>query len=130
MITEWALDAYLNLKHQRVFDVKEYRTQIRPDVQLLRDGIPSPHPQFTNSKFWSPATLNKVVLAGGFKMKWHNLGPQLVQLRLPVAIESNTALLCEAYVKTNQAYEQRQLARFKAHMFLIAKGQVTYRATL
>ena len=113
-----------------MFDLKEYRTQIRPNVELLRDGIPSPHPQFSDSKFWSPATLNKVALAGGFKMKWHNLGPQLVQLRLPVAIGQNMALLCEAYVKSDPAYEQRQLARFKYHMYQIAQGHVTYRGTL
>jgi len=130
IITEWALDSYLGLKHLRVFDVQEYCTQLRPDVELLRDGIPSPHAKFQNSKFWGPATLNSVPMQGGHKMKWHNFGRQLVQLRLPVAIGNQTSFLCAAYVKTNPAFERRQLARFKTHMNLIAQGQFFYRGTL
>ena len=42
IITEWALDSYLNLKHAQVFTDHEYWNVLRPDVELLKDGIPSP----------------------------------------------------------------------------------------
>lgn len=35
IITEWALDSYLELVHRRVFDRAEYRSTIRPDVDRL-----------------------------------------------------------------------------------------------
>lgn len=132
IITEWAHDAYINLKYSQVFTDLDYRNTLRPDVVLLRDGIPSPHPKFNNPKFWGPATQQGVSLPGGYKMKWHNLGPSNVQLRLPVATTSGTraAFLCEAYVKDNPSTERRKLARFKFHMNKIALGQVTYRGTL
>jgi hypothetical protein len=132
IITEWALDAYLNLKYNHVFSDLDYRTTIRPDVVLLREGLPSPHAKFTNPKFWGPATQQGVILPGGHKMKWHNLGPSNVQLRLPVATTSGTraAFLCEAYVKDNATTERRKLARFKSHMHQIAQGRVIYRGTL
>lgn len=133
VITEWALDSYLDLKHRRVFDDADYRGTLRPDVVLLREGIPSPHPKFGNSKFWSSATLNGAALPGGYKMKWHNLGPGRVQLRLTVAsltLGNPAALLCEAYVKDSDATDRRKLARFKSHMNQIALGQVVYRGVL
>ncbi|MHB1846251.1 MAG: hypothetical protein ACYCWW_15620 [Deltaproteobacteria bacterium] len=49
VITEWALDSYLNLLHAGTFSRAEYKNVIRPDVVLLRDGIPSPHPKFQQS---------------------------------------------------------------------------------
>lgn len=55
VITEWALDSYLNLKHGNVFTTQDYRTTIRPDVELLKLGLPSPDPKFNNPKFWGPA---------------------------------------------------------------------------
>ncbi len=63
-------------------------------------------------------------------MKWHNLGPGQVQLRLPVMSHSRSAFLCEAYVKDNTATEARKLARFKTHMNLIAQGRYVYRGAL
>lgn len=36
IITEWALDSYLELVHRRVFDRAEYRSTIRPDVDRLK----------------------------------------------------------------------------------------------
>lgn len=33
VITEWALDAYLEHKHRNVFTTDEYRQTIRPDVE-------------------------------------------------------------------------------------------------
>lgn len=133
VITEWALDTYLNLKHGQVFSAVEYRAILRPDVELLRDGIPSPHPKFNNPKFWGPATQpGGVTLPGGYKMKWHNLGAGQVQLRLAVANVSGVraAFLCEAYVKSNDATDRRMLARFKSHMNKIALGQYSSRGKI
>lgn len=127
VITEWALDSYVNLKAQQAFTDAEYRSTLRPDVVRLRGGIPSTDPKFTNAKFWGPATSGGVAIANGYKMKWHNVGPGQVQLRLPVTTGPRTAFLCEAYVKTNAATEQRKMARFKTHMNLIALGKYTYR---
>ena len=36
VITAWALDSYLDLKHSGVFSSEEYKTKIRPDVLLLK----------------------------------------------------------------------------------------------
>jgi hypothetical protein len=130
VITEWALDSYLNLKHAHVFTDQEYWTVLRPDVELLRTGIPSPEPKFANSTFWGPAKQGSTVLPGGYKMKWRNLGPGQVQLRLPVMAGQRTAFLCEAYVKTNAALDQRKMAVFKTRMNLISQGRYIYRGTL
>lgn len=130
VITEWALDSYLNLRHAQVFSDQDYWGTLRPDVELLKTGIPSPEAKFQNPKFWGPATDRGVVLAAGYKMKWHNLGSGQVQLRLPVMAHQRAAMLCEAYVKTNASVEARKIARFKTHMNLIARGQYTYRGQL
>jgi len=55
IITEWALDSYLTLKHAQTFTDQEYWTVIRPDVERLHDGIPSNDPKFASSHFWGPA---------------------------------------------------------------------------
>jgi hypothetical protein len=134
VITEWALDSYLNLKQAQVFTVAEYRGIIRPDVQLLRDGIPSPHPKFAASSFWGPAKLGNVTLSNGYKMKWRQLGSGHVQLRLPVTAGRHGGLpsvfLCESYEKRNASYENRKLAKFKTHMNLIALDKYIYRGSL
>jgi len=130
IITEWALDSYLNLKHAQVFSDQEYWSTLRPDVELLRDGIPSPHAKFTNPGFWGPAKLGNVVLHPGHKMKWHQLGPGRVQLRLPIMSFTRSAFLCEAYVKNSPATDQRKMARFKTHMNLISVGRYNHRGTL
>jgi hypothetical protein len=130
IITDWALDSYLAHKHAQTFTDQEYWTVIRPDVERLRGGIPSPDPKFTNSGFWGPAKVGNVVLPHGYKMKWHNIGPGQVQLRLPVMIGSAQAFLCEAYVKANAAVDKRKMARFKTHMNLIALGRYVYRGDL
>lgn len=130
VITEWALDSYLNLKHAHVFTDPEYWTVLRPDVELLRTGIPSPEPKFASPTFWGPAKQGNTVLPGGFKMKWRNLGPGLVQLRLPVMAGQRTAFLDGAYVKANAAVDQRKMAVFKTRMNLISQGRYIYRGTL
>lgn len=130
IITEWALDSYLNLRHANVFTDQDYRGVLRPDVELLKDGIPSPHAKFSNTKFWGPAKQGNTILHDGYKMKWHQLGPGHVQLRLPVMSFTRSAFLCEAYVKHNAATDQRKMARFKTHMNLISQGRYIYRGEL
>ena len=130
VITEWALDSYLNLKHAHVFTDQEYWTVLRPDVELLRTGIPSAEPKFALPTFWGPAKQGSTVLPGGYKMKWRNLGPGQVQLRLPVMAGQRTAFLCEAYVKSSDAVDQRKLAVFKTRMNLISQGRYIHRGTL
>jgi hypothetical protein len=134
VITEWALDAYLNLKHSQVFSDQEYWQVLRPDVELLRDGLPSPHAKFAGHKFWGPATFANNILPAGHKMKWHQIGPGAVQLRLPVnpgpGPGGPSAFLCKAYVKTSVASEQREMARFKTHMNLIVRGRYVYRGSI
>ncbi len=134
VITEWALDSYLDLKHLRVFTPAEYKNTLRPDVELLKAGIPSPHPKFQQSTFWGPAKQGTVVLQSGYKMKWRQIGQGKVLLRLPVMAHqyqsTPAAFLCHCYVKSNAAKDQRMMARFKSHMNLIAQGQYHYRGTI
>ena len=118
-----ALDSYLNLKHDNVFSDQEYNQELRPDALLLQ-AYPL-DPKFKNSKFWSIATdgLGRKI-SDGFKMKWHQIGPGKVQLRLPVGLLSD-AYLCESYVKTDPKIEKRKMAIFKVHLQLIRQGQFT-----
>jgi hypothetical protein len=129
VITEWALDAYLDLLHAGVFSKVEYRRVIRPDVELLASW-PS-HPRFASSKFWSVAT-DKAgrPIPGAWKMKWHNLGPGKVQLRLGVVIAGPQAVLCRAWVKDSDATDKRELAKLKTHVNRIHSGQYVVRGTL
>lgn len=123
ILTAWALDSYLELKHTKVFTVQEYKGTIRPDVLLLK-SYPS-DPKFQNTKFFSFATDgrgNKI--PDGFKFKWHQVGSGLVQLRAPVGLFTE-AYLCEAYVKTNDKKEKRMMAKFKTHLQLIRQNQFT-----
>jgi hypothetical protein len=122
IITAWALDSYLDLKHANQFSPADYKGTIRPDVTLLKT-FPA-DPKFSSNKFWSPANLHGVTLAGGFKMKWHNLGANRIQLRLPVGMFSE-AYLCHAYVKNNPKAEARELAKFETRLELIRRGMYT-----
>ncbi len=54
IITEWGLNSYLEMKHNRVFTEGEYKNGLRPDVLLLA-RYPN-DPKFNHSKFWSIAT--------------------------------------------------------------------------
>lgn len=47
VITEWALNSYLDLKHSQVFTEHEYRNILRPDAELLKKGWPSKNPKFS-----------------------------------------------------------------------------------
>lgn len=123
VITQWALDSYLTLKHGRQISTQDYNSIIRPDVTLLK--INPADPKFQNSKFWSIATdQSSNRIADGFKMKWHNIGNGNIQLRLPVGCFQD-AILCEAYHKKNKKFEQRMMARFKTHLDLIRQGRFT-----
>lgn len=121
VITEWALNSYLELRERQAFTKLEYSEKIRPDVLLLTD-YPM-HPKFGQSNFWSQEFPN------GYKMKWHQMGTGNVQIRLPIGI-LNLAYLCEAYVKENLKQEARKLARFKTHLQLIRAGRFTERGRL
>lgn len=127
VITDWALDSYLELKHERQFSTEDYRHTIRPDVLLLRI-FPDP-PQFGSNKFWSPADSMGVRIAGGFKMKWHHLGERQIQLRLPVGMMEE-AFLFHAYVKTDPKRESRYLAKFKTRLELVRQNRYTERGRL
>jgi hypothetical protein len=101
VITDWALDSYLHLLHSRVFTKEDYRNVLRPGVMKLK-SYPS-DVAFSNDKFWGPAEVMGNGIAGGFKMKWRQVGSGRAQLRLPVAILGRQAYLCRAYVKANAA---------------------------
>ncbi|MES1207988.1 MAG: hypothetical protein ABUS79_18800 [Pseudomonadota bacterium] len=120
VITEWALQAYLDLKKGGVFTRQEYRSVIRPDVERLK-LFPN-DPAFQKSKFWGPAT-DKAgnQIRHGFKMKWHQIGSGHMQLRLAVAILAAEALLCRAYVKDTTNTDKREMAKLKLHISLILK---------
>ena len=122
IITEWALNSYLELKREKVFSDDEYRAVIRPDVLRLKaypDDL-----KFGQGKFWSR------VLSDAYKMKWHQVGNGLVQLRLTVAIINDVCFLCEAYVKSDEKTDQRKLARFKTYLQLIRMNRFTERGKL
>ncbi len=129
IITQWALDSYLNFRQGMVFSDQEYKQVIRPDV--LRLLVYPNDPKFTLSKFWSPATVGGgVIIADGYKMKWHQVGTGLVQLRLMVGIVGGQAYLCEAYVKRDDKFDKRMMAKFKTYLDLIRKGRFITRGKL
>ena len=129
IITQWALDSYLELISQKIFARQEYITIIRPDVLRLK-GYPN-DPKFQNGKFWSPANdRNGLVIPAGYKMKWHQIGNGRVQLRLTVGIVDNTCFLCEAYVKKDNKVDKRKLLKFKGYLELIRQGQYVIRGKL
>ncbi|MEM7608475.1 MAG: hypothetical protein AAF411_24235 [Myxococcota bacterium] len=135
VITEWALDSYLNLKHQKVFGDAYYWGTVRPDVELL--SLFPNDPKFGNSKFWGPATdKSGNAIPNGFKMKWRQVGPGRVQLRLCVAITkapadaAARAYLCRAYVKSDDKVDKREAAKLKRHINLIHRGQYVFRGKL
>ena|SRR3989338_5618953 len=129
IITQWALDSYLDLVSQKVFTRQEYLTVIRPDVLLLQ--VYPNDPKFKNGKFWSPANdRNGLIIPTGYKMKWHQIGNGKVQLRLTVGIFDDECFLCEAYVKKDEKTDKRKLAKFKGYLELIRQGCYTIRGNL
>ena len=129
IITEWALNSYLELKGEQVFTDEEYREYIRPDVMRLKEYPIDP--KFSQEKFWSVAKgQNGQAIPHGFKMKWHQVGNGCIQLRLTVGILNAQCFLCEAYVKGNEKKEARKLARFKTFLQNIREGKYTVRGKL
>ena len=127
VITDWALQSYLELNG--VFSVKEYREALRPDAQLLQD-YPR-HSKFGNDKFWGPCKdKSGKIIRQGYKMKWHNIGPGGIQLRLLVALVNDTAYLCNAYVKDNENTDFREMAKLKIKIQLINEGRFPFRGRL
>ena len=130
-ITEWALDSYLDNLHKGVFTRIDYKNILRPAASLLKDGWPSAHVQFTNSKFWGPATdLAGNTIAHGFKMKWHNFGAGNVQFRVCIALLNGQAFLCQGYVKNSDAVDKRQCAKLKVYIRDITLGKYASRGML
>jgi hypothetical protein len=127
VITDWALQSYLELKS--VFTKKEYLNTLRPDAELLKD-FPD-HPKFEESKFWgSCKDKSGKIIHQAYKMKWHNIGPGRVQLRLLVVLAHNKAYLCNAYVKNNESKDFREMAKLKTKILLINEGGFAYRGRL
>ncbi len=121
VITQWALDSYLDLKHAGSFTKAEYKKTIRPDVLLMKN-FPQ-DPKFKVNSFWGPA-IGVSPIPSGYKFKWHNMGNGQNQIRSPVGVFSE-AMLCEAYVKKNAKQEKRKLEVFRTHLQMIQNGQFT-----
>jgi hypothetical protein len=129
IITQWALDSYLELKTANTFTDEEYWNELRPNVLLLQ-RYPNAS-KFKQGKFWSPAQdRNGGVITDGYKMKWHQIGNGRVQLRLTIGIFVNECILCEAYIKKDDKVDKRKLARFKVYLDLIRQGNYTVRGKL
>lgn len=130
-ITGWALDSYMDLKAKVIFTTEEYKTILRPDVELLKEGFPPKNEKFRSSSFWGPAKdLGGKIIKGAYKMKWHNLGPGRIQLRLLVAIYENEVWLCDAYVKSSNKIDQRFMAKMKIRMRDLANDNFILRGRL
>ena len=139
VITEWGLQSYINLKGLGVFTDTDYTTHLRPDVELLKtdDPFDKTHTKFSNDKFWGPAKSGGKIIKFGYKMKWHNLGPGKVQLRLLVVIieteidsvKTQRAFLCTSFVKDDKT-DRREMARLKLKIQKIEDGTYVYRGKL
>jgi hypothetical protein len=131
IITEWGFQSYIDLKSMGIFTDQDYTTQLRPDAELLKtdDPFDPNHPKFSNSKFWGPATSLGKIVKYGHKMKWHNLGPGHVQLRLCVVILQKRAYICNSYVKDDKT-DAREMARIKIKIQKIEDGTFVYRGML
>lgn len=117
LITQWALDSYLELMSKNMLTQNEFKTVVEPDVRRLHK-FPN-DPKFKQDKFWSE------VMRNGYKMKWHQIGEGRNQLRLTVGIFGRECSLCGAYIKQNQKQELRQLAKFKTYLQLIRENCYT-----
>ena len=119
IITSWALRSYLRVRHANQLSEAEYWDVIRPDILRLHQL--EVDPKFQVGKFWSPAAGHGISVQNGFKMKWHQVGDGVVQLRLPVLLMEDV-FLCEAYVKDGDSTERRALAKFAVHAQRIREG--------
>ncbi|MCB9764718.1 MAG: hypothetical protein H6739_33390 [Alphaproteobacteria bacterium] len=107
MITSWALDSYLGLKHSGVLPRELYFQRLRPDILRLR--ALGQDPRFKDARFWGPAKCSpSETVPDGFKMKWHNLGNGNVQLRLCIGLVDGDAFLCQGFKKTSPGQDFRE----------------------
>ncbi len=129
IITEWALDSYLELVHAKTFSKEEYKETIRPDVERLK--VYPNDLKFQVSTFWGRATdLRGQTIQDGYKMKWRQIGNGKVQLRLAIAILGEESFLCRGYVKSDEKVDRREMAKFKNHIRDIHVGNYEYRGLL
>ena len=70
------------------------------------------------------------MIANGYKIKWHQMGTGLVQLRLTIGIFEDECFLCEAYVKSNANMEYRKLENFRHYLKSIRDKQYLKRGRL
>ncbi len=127
LLTEWALSSYTEL-FGTAFTWEEYRDRIRPDILVLRDSADT---RLRDSRFWSLAESGEnSPVPDGFKMKWHNLGPGRVQLRLAVARIGNDNWLCHAYNKTSAPLDYRMGALLRNRIRLIRERKVRFKTEL
>ncbi len=130
-ITSWALDSYMDLKSQNIFSDQEYKEILRPNVELLKAGLPLEYEKFKQDKFWGPVTdMSGLAVKGAYKMKWHNIGPGRVQLRLLIGIVHDAAWLCEAFVKSSDKIDKRFAAKMKIRMKDLNEGNVILRGRI
>lgn len=121
IITKWALNSYLELKHNNYFTQDEFKKIIRPDVLKLK-YYPKDE-KFNLQQFWCIVKDGNSVITDGFKMKWDSLGNSNNEIRLLVGIINNTIHLCEAYQKKNSNYEHRMYKRFKVHLDKVRQNE-------
>jgi hypothetical protein len=129
VITEWALQSYLDLVATQAFTSREYWDVIRPDVERLKTDYPN-GVKFQSDKFWGPSRVAANVTSDGFKMKWHNMGSGAVQIRGSIAVIGSRAYLCRGFVKDNNATDQREAMKLKAHIQFIRLGRYVQRGLL
>jgi hypothetical protein len=121
VITGWALQSYLDLKHKHAFTNAEYHTILRPDAERLK-AFPS-DPKFRVNSFWGPATKgNGVNVGDGYKMKWDSIGPGKNELRVCIAIIGPKAFLCQAYIKKGKN-DIRECLSLERYINLIRIGR-------
>ncbi len=121
VITNWALQTYLDLKHRNAFTENDYLKIFRPDTERLK--VFPKDPKFRLSSFWGPATKgNDVSVSDGYKMKWDSVGNGRNELRLCVAIIGPKAFLCQAYIKKGNN-DVRHCLNLEHHIALIHQGR-------
>lgn len=128
IVTEWMVEAQLDLISKNAFSKEEYESTLLPDIKLLKE-FPS-NEKFRNSKFWGLATVNGKVIKHGYKMKWHNVGNGKVQLRLSTAIFNSKAFLCNLYVKRDDKVDSKEMLKFKVKIQKILDNNFVIRGTL
>lgn len=129
VITAWGLDSYLELLSRRQFGRDFYYATLRPDILRLRGWRSDP--RFHDPRFWGPAVDRQGRnIEDGYKMKWHNVGPGRIQLRLCVALVEGDAYLCHAYAKTSPAMDRIKAASLRDKIDLVRSGQHRERGVL